>query len=135
MKRKLLITLLACLIAPLAWSGDKEEAANKTASEWLTKLDQKEYAQTWQETALLIRKQVPVTEWVKSLSLLHSKFGRMQSRRLQSAQHTTSLPGAPEGEYVVLQYHTIFEKKGPAIETVTPMLEGGEWRVSGYYIK
>lgn len=135
MKKRLLITLLACLIAPLAWAGDKEDAADKAASEWLGKLDRKEYAQTWQETALLIRKQVPVTEWVKSLSQLHDMYGRMQSRKLRSAHHTTSLPGAPEGEYVVLQYQTIYEKRGAAIETVTPMLEDGEWRVSGYYIK
>jgi hypothetical protein len=45
------------------------------------------------------------------------------------------LPGAPEGEYVVIQYETQFEHKAGAIETVTPLREkDGSWRVSGYFI-
>jgi hypothetical protein len=47
-----------------------------------------------------------------------------------------SLPGAPDGEYVVIQFKTAFENKKFAIETVTPMLDGdGKWRVSGYFIR
>jgi hypothetical protein len=48
----------------------------------------------------------------------------------------TSLAGAPDGEYVVIQYETSFENKKSSIETVTPMLDkDGKWRVSGYYVK
>jgi hypothetical protein len=48
----------------------------------------------------------------------------------------TTLPGVPDGEYVVVQFDTSFEKKKTAIETVTPMKEpDGRWRVSGYFIK
>ncbi len=46
------------------------------------------------------------------------------------------MPGAPDGEYVVIQYDSSFEHKQAAVETVTPMLDkDGKWRVSGYYIK
>jgi hypothetical protein len=55
---------------------------------------------------------------------------------LRSKHYTNTLPGAPDGEYVVIQYETSFENKKSAIETITPMLdEDGRWRVSGYYIK
>jgi hypothetical protein len=47
----------------------------------------------------------------------------------------SSLPGAPDGSYVVIELSTSFEKKAEAIETVTPMLEEGVWRVSGYFIR
>ena len=48
----------------------------------------------------------------------------------------TSLPGAPDGEYVVIQMETSFENKASAVETITPMRDSdGEWRVAGYYIK
>lgn len=48
----------------------------------------------------------------------------------------TSLPGAPDGEYVVIEFESSFEHKKSAIETVTPMNDkDGKWRVSGYYIK
>jgi hypothetical protein len=60
----------------------------------------------------------------------------MVSRTLKSASYAKSLPGAPDGEYVVIQFDATFEKKQSAIETVTPMKEpDGRWRVSGYFIK
>jgi hypothetical protein len=63
-------------------------------------------------------------------------LGNAVSRNLLSRQYTTTLPGAPDGEYVVIQYETSFENKKVAVETVTPMKDAdGHWRVSGYYIK
>ena len=58
------------------------------------------------------------------------------SRRVKTARYATSLPGAPDGQYVVIQYRTSFANKKSAIETVTPMRDSdGQWRVSGYYIR
>ena len=60
----------------------------------------------------------------------------MQTRKIKSTTYTKTLPGAPDGEYVVLRYDTSFENKNSAVETVTPMLDkDGKWRVSGYFIK
>jgi hypothetical protein len=51
-------------------------------------------------------------------------------------QYTKELPGAPDGEYVVIQFRAAYAKKKSAIETVTPMLDAdGRWRVSGYFVK
>ncbi len=62
--------------------------------------------------------------------------GKLISRKVQTKIYETSLSGAPEGEYVVIQFETSFEKKKTAIETVTPMMDkDGNWRVPGYYIK
>ena len=63
-------------------------------------------------------------------------LGSLVSRKLKTAQPTTHLPGAPAGQYVVLQFDTSFAEKKAAIETVTVGLEkDGVWRASGYYIK
>jgi hypothetical protein len=62
-------------------------------------------------------------------------LGKIISRRVRSAQYAESLPGAPDGRYVVIQYEAIYEHKRSAIETVTPMDQNGEWKVSGYYIR
>jgi hypothetical protein len=63
-------------------------------------------------------------------------LGRLVSRKVQSTLYKTSLPGAPDGKYVVITFETAFENKASAVETVTPMLEkDGKWRVSGYFIK
>jgi hypothetical protein len=63
-------------------------------------------------------------------------LGKLQSRKLKSATYTKSLPGAPDGEYVVIRYDASFERQQSAVETISPMLDkDGAWRVSGYYIK
>ena len=63
-------------------------------------------------------------------------LGAQMSRVVKSKQYTTSVPGAPDGQYVVIQFTTSFKNKGSATETVTPMLDkDGSWRVSGYFIK
>jgi hypothetical protein len=69
--------------------------------------------------------------WLFSLSLV---FASMKT--LSSKTYMTSLPGAPDGEYVVIKFETSFQNKKSAVETITPMREkDGKWRVSGYYIK
>ena len=63
-------------------------------------------------------------------------MGKVRSRSLSEAVHETTLPGAPDGKYVVIRYSTCFEHKENAIETVTPMLDqDGIWRVSGYFVQ
>jgi hypothetical protein len=63
-------------------------------------------------------------------------FGGVEERTIKSTEYATSLPGAPDGHYVIIQYETAFEKKQSAVETVTPMKDSdGQWRVSGYFIK
>ena len=53
-----------------------------------------------------------------------------------SATFAKTLPGAPDGQYVVIQFNTSFKKKKSAVETITPMLDKDKkWRVSGYFIK
>jgi hypothetical protein len=63
-------------------------------------------------------------------------LGEAASREVLGAQFMTELPGAPAGEYVVIQFKTDFANKPGSIETITPMKDAqGAWRVSGYYIK
>jgi len=60
----------------------------------------------------------------------------MTVRELGSAKYSTTLPGAPDGEWVVLKLNTTFENKAVAVETVTVMRDlDGKWRVAGYFIR
>jgi hypothetical protein len=70
------------------------------------------------------------------LKAARDPLGKVQSRKLVKATYTKSLPGAPDGDYVVMQYESSFEHKQSAIETITGALDkDGKWRVSGYFIK
>jgi len=63
-------------------------------------------------------------------------ISKLVSRKIKRKTYTTSLPSAPDGEYVVIQFETSSEDEKSAVEKVIPMLDKcGNWRVSGYYIK
>ena len=115
---------------------EAEKAAKESAKAWLALIDAEKYDQSWQEAALYVRNLVPKDQWQRTLQAARKPLGKLVSRELKSTRYTTSTPGAPDGQYVIIQYNTTFEKKMSAVETVTPMLDrGGKWRVSGYYIK
>ena len=72
----------------------------------------------------------------QTLEGVRRPLGNVVSRQLRSRTYATELPGAPDGEYVVIQFNTTFENKQVAVETVTPMLEDdGSWLVAGYFIR
>jgi type IV secretory pathway TrbL component len=111
----------------------KAEAA---ASQWLSLTDSAGYGASWEQAAGLFKAAVSKANWESAIQGVRAPLGAVKSRKLKSAQFTKSLPGAPDGEYVVVQFETQFENKAGALETVTPLKErDGSWRVSGYYIK
>jgi hypothetical protein len=113
-----------------------EKAAIAASSAWLSLVDEGNYVESWNQASGLFRAAVTQEQWQQSLKAFRLPLGRVVARKLESRQYTRTLPGAPDGEYVVIQYETTFEKKQSAVETITPMLDkDGKWRVSGYYIK
>lgn len=110
--------------------------AERAAREWLALADVDDGAGTWAAAASLFREAVPAAEWARSLHAVRDPLGSVVSRALRKARAVAELPGAPDGEYVVFEFDTQFERKRTAVETVTPMRDrDGSWRVSGYYIR
>lgn len=119
-----------------AQGPEKEKAAVAAAEKWLSLVDAGNYGQSWSEAAGYFRNAVTQENWVQSLNAVRNPLDKLISRDVKSTAYRTSLPGAPDGEYVVIQFKTSFKNKKSAIETVTPMLQkDGSWRVSGYYIR
>ncbi len=113
-----------------------EKAAVASAGDWLSLVDQGKYSESWDQAAEYFRNAVTKEQWSASLKAVRSPLGKCVSRKVKGKQYMRTLPGTPDGEYVVIQYETQFENKKSAIETVTPMLDkDGKWKVSGYFIK
>jgi hypothetical protein len=132
----LCLICLLILSQPLFASQNKEKVAIEAAESWLSLVDEGLYLESWREGVTYFKNAVSQEQWTQSMVAFRKPLGKTLSRKLTSAQYTTTLPGAPDGEYVVIQYQTSFENKLSAVETVTPMLDkDGSWKVSGYYIK
>ena len=110
--------------------------AVKASGTWLALVDDGRYADSWEDAAGYFKSAVSAAQWEQMLSSVRKPLGDVVTRKLKSKEYMTSLPGAPDGEYVVIRYETSFTNKKTAIETVTPMLDkDNRWRVSGYFIK
>lgn len=134
--RVLLVASLVGLAGTLPAVDSPEKAAQAAAQSWLALVDAGRYAESWAAAAAAFRKEVTRDEWVEAVSKARAPLGTAGERTLRLAQHETTLPGAPPGDYVVIQYAVTFSKTGAAVETVTPMKEpDGSWRVSGYYVR
>lgn len=113
-----------------------ESNAVIAAEKWLALIDADKIAESWNEAASLFKAAVTVEKWEAAINTAFTPIGKVLSRKLKSANFAEELPGAPDGEYVVIEFETSFEKKRNGIETITPMKDtDGVWRVAGYFVK
>lgn len=133
----LVLTLFALSgVSALAQDAESVAQAQATATRWVALADAGQFAASWDEAAGPFQAAIAKSRWEAALQAVRSPLGAVKSRTLRSAEFTTSLPGAPDGQYVVVRFDTQFENKAAAVETVTPMKDkDGNWRVSGYFIK
>lgn len=132
--------LFVCLIFfAAAVPAENDEAislADTAAASWLELADEGRYLETWAQASPLFQAAISLDDWTRALSAARDPLEALVSRTSSSAEFFRELPGAPDGEYVVLTFDSVFAKKASAVETVTVMkTDDGAWRVSGYFIR
>jgi len=122
--------------ARLVNSAHGELVAVDSARRWLGFIDDGDYGASWEAAADIFKNAATKEGWENMAKMVREPLGKVISREVLSKMPTQTVPGGPDGEYVIIQFKTSFENKADPIETVTPMLDkDGIWRVSGYYIK
>ncbi|MEW5853277.1 MAG: DUF4019 domain-containing protein [Myxococcota bacterium] len=117
-------------------AASNETEAQKAAEAWLAQVDGGSYGKSWEDAAPLFKGAVTREQWSQTVKAVRQPLGKVISRKLKSATYTRSVPGGPDGEYVIIQFDTVFANKKQAVETITPMRDkDGKWKVSGYFIK
>lgn len=128
----------ATFVAPVlhAQEASHVAAATDAATQWLALTDAGKPGESWDKGAPAMRSAVTREKWSEVITAVRTPLGAATSRKLKSAEYKKLVPGAPEGEYVIIQYDTEFANKAGASETVVPMRDAdGSWKVSGYFIK
>lgn len=129
---------LVLLLTPalLLFADNKpEKAAQKSAEQWLALVDAGNYDESWNQAAEIFKSKVTQDSWKQQVSAVRGQTGKLKSRKLKDAKATESLPGAPAGNYVILQYDSSFNA-GQAVETVVLMEQkDNSWKVAGYFVK
>ncbi|MFA5335606.1 MAG: DUF4019 domain-containing protein [Candidatus Omnitrophota bacterium] len=135
MRRLLLAVMVVMLSAGLCFAASPEKKAQIAAKNWLEMIDNKDYAQSYDETSSFFKTIINKSDWVQTCGSLRDMLGKAESRKLVSATRQDRMKDAPDGEYVILVYKTDFKRKVGAQEIVVPVLDkDGKWRISGYNI-
>jgi hypothetical protein len=112
------------------------KASAQAATSWLALGVSGVFAKCCSAAAGLFQKQVSSERWVETVRGVRGELGKAVSRKATKADYSRTLPGAPDGEYVVQQYASAFENKKEAMETVVLLKEkDGSWKAVGYFIK
>lgn len=112
------------------------DAAKLAAEAWLEVVDAAEYGKSWDVAASFFKAAVTKDQWEAAVVQARGPFEPMGGRQFLGAQYVTELPGAPKGEYVVMQYEIRASDNTRLVETVTKMLDtDGEWRLAGYFVQ
>ena len=150
MKPRIAILLLCLLVFPAvaAAQGDnpsdgapeplteEQKPAIEAAQKWLAGIDAGNYAQSWQTAAPAFQKSITEKDWVTALTAIRKPLGALGSRSVTRAKSLTSMPGAPDGAYVVMEFAATFANKKIAFETVAfARQDDGSWRAVGYFIR
>ena len=126
---------LVTLSAPAIASFDALTSDVATANKWLEQLDAKSWTESWEATGKLFQSKLTQEQWAKTAQAVREPLGAVISRHILGVTKTTTLPGAPDGEYGVLTYSTAFTNKASAVETVVLARDGAQWKIVGYFIR
>ena len=129
------MVVLTATAAPRAQDWEVA-AAGQAADTWLALVDARNYAASWDLAATFFKDNVTPEQWAVSAGEARRPLGAMRLREIRAARRVSTLPGVPDGDYVVFQFDTIFAGKAAAVETVTFVREDdGLWRAVGYFVR
>jgi hypothetical protein len=116
--------------------AEKDEAAAVLAvANWFAIVDAGDYGASWDAAAKALQGAVTRDDWAEAVASARAAFEPFGDRIQVASRHMTDPPNAPPGEYALMQYRTTVAGGLTVIETVVPMKEDGEWKVSGYFVR
>jgi len=130
---KKLILILSLCISSFVWGN--ESLGSIAAKEWLNIVDAGKYGESWQKADSFFKSQLSQKKWDSALKGIRTPLGKVTSRSELSTKKYSSLPGVPDGEYLVIQFQTEFQNKKSFTETLTLSKNSGQWLSVGYFIK
>ena len=143
MRTALLFGLVAGLVIAMPqslYAQSNEQAvttAKQEAQEWLALFDKSNFQATWKEASAFFKSKISAEQWGTRIEQMRTRrpvLDSLRSRSLVAVRYTSSLPKAPDGEYVVVQYKGAYADEEWA-ETVTLKKDPDGWRVAGYFVK
>jgi hypothetical protein len=135
MKTMTLMMTIAALAATGARAAGPPGPAAVAAGQWVTTVDDGNYAHSWDEAGALFKNRFTQAEWTHEAAKARGPLGQVVARSFKGETMTKTLPGEPDGDYDVVTFDTELTHKKAAVETVVLAREDDGWKVDGYFIR
>ena len=130
-----MLTLLLALALATGAEAPSAQPDLAAADAFVRLIDAGRWDDSWAASGTLFKARMPEQRWASTVAPVREPLGAVSSRALKSLAKLKSLPGAPDGDYELVQFQTSFLNKAAATETVVLAREASGWKVDGYFIK
>ena len=99
---------------------------------WLSLIDENKYPDTWGSLSDIFKKTMTKEQWLDDLEEFRKPLGKLSGRKLL---YVTESSDKEIGEYLIIQYQSLFENKISKGEAVSVVRDSeGAWKILGYSI-
>jgi hypothetical protein len=123
-----------CVLTAQLYSQDtgKHDEAIRSAESFLSLIDENKYQDTWTWLSDVFKKTITKEQLVGDLEGVRKPLGKLLERKLS---HVTEASDENLGEYLIVQYQSLFENKESKSEAVSVIKDiKGRWKILGYTI-
>lgn len=128
----MLLALSLSAVSGCVTVSPTDQDARSAAVDWLAIVDAGQYMKAYADRPPRILAGANKEEFLHFMQGRRAPLGKAKSRAFYRVMTTKKLAGAPDGNYEIIYFKSIFEHKTEAIERVTMTGETGRWQVSGY---
>ena len=116
----------------LADDQDAIEAGKK----WLQLLDAGKAGAAWDVSSNQLQSEVKRDKFIAEMRRVRKPLGKLSSRTAVKFARAHDLPGAPSGDYAVIEYDAQYANgKHLSEQLIWAIAEGDSWRVAGYFYR
>jgi hypothetical protein len=114
-----------------------EKVAMEKAKYWLEVIDTDTLGGAYDIASPVLKRRYDREDWIHDLETARQPFGLVASRSVDETSNLrTELEGYPPGEYIVVEFETIFQDHREGREIVVMRKgEDGEWRAANYHLE
>lgn len=130
--------------APAADAGDAaaqptladDKDAIDAGRKWLALIDAGKPGTAWDSASKQLQTTVQRGTFVAEMRSVRAPLGKPASRDAVKFARAHELPGAPSGDYTIIEFETRFAGGKRLTEQLVWVVESGDvWRVAGYYYR
>lgn len=135
MKKLSTIIVVLLSITSIASAQLLPSAALTTAEDFISVLDQQDYATAYQTSSKLLKLKIPQKTWINEQATAFQLLGQAEKRQLMSVKAREVYPSFPDGNYLIIAYETKTTYKAKAVEVLLLKEEHHTWQVCRYSIR